>query len=86
MVECTNFPLDEEDCKRCKEYPCHLVRWGRWKMSCPFKAERHRYENSNKKDNAGFSKLKTINYIGCKLMGNEFDECVGEDKCPIMKK
>jgi hypothetical protein len=30
MVECTNFPLDEEDCKRCPEYPCHLVREGRW--------------------------------------------------------
>jgi len=25
MVECTNFPLDEEDCKSCKEYPCSLV-------------------------------------------------------------
>jgi len=26
MVECTNFPLDEEDCKRCPEYPCDIVR------------------------------------------------------------
>jgi len=26
MVECTNFPLDEEDCKKCKEYPCSIVR------------------------------------------------------------
>ena len=26
MVECTNFPLDEEDCKRCKEYPCDIIR------------------------------------------------------------
>ena len=26
MVECTNFPLDEEDCKSCKEYPCDIVR------------------------------------------------------------
>jgi len=31
MVECTGFPLDEEDCKRCPEYPCHLVRGGKWK-------------------------------------------------------
>ena len=26
MVECTNFSLDEDDCKRCKEYPCYIVR------------------------------------------------------------
>jgi hypothetical protein len=26
MVECTNFPLDEDDCRKCKEYPCSIVR------------------------------------------------------------
>ena len=33
MVMCTNFPLDEDDCKRCKEYPCDIVRGGL--MICP---------------------------------------------------
>jgi len=27
MVECTNFPLDGEDCKKCKEYPCDIIRY-----------------------------------------------------------
>jgi len=26
MVECSNFPLDEEDCKSCKEYPCSIAK------------------------------------------------------------
>jgi len=30
MPECTNFPLDEEECKTCKEYPCSLVLKREW--------------------------------------------------------
>lgn len=24
MSECTKFPLDEEECRECKNFPCHI--------------------------------------------------------------
>ena len=54
-------------------------------MSCPFKFKSTPFEyDSGRK----LIPLKTETYEACRLQYNGlyYDICIGEDKCPIMKK
>ena len=53
------------------------------KVKCPFKYKTIR-QKEGVYDEENFPEYE--NYMSCKIMNTQYDECVGESKCPIMRK
>jgi hypothetical protein len=56
------------------------------KMECPFKEIKKKHLLSEEIVFDGFHKLITHEIIHCKLMCNEDDECIGEERCILLKR
>lgn len=52
--------------------------------TCPFKIKLHRAKLNEKNEVYDFNELEE--YDACRIMNSSYDECVGEDKCPITSK